>query len=162
MSTLTTVSGVNYALRNAVPPSLIPANENYGRLRVLYDYYDKSASDEFGTSGLIRMFLIPKGAKLVDSIFTTTDLGTTGVVDIGWAASDELSAGVAVELADADGIFAAADCKTSTVVAVHMTGLTPGMNKTFSAAVEVQVDFTEASNSSATGRIALASFISVD
>ncbi len=155
MSTLATVSGVNYALRVANPPSLIPANENYGRLRVLYDYYDKAAADEFGTSGLIRMFLIPKGAKLIESLLCSTDMGTTGLVDVGWAASAELSGGVAIVLADADGIFAQADLKTATVQKVSMTGLTPGFNKTFDAAVE-------ASNSSATGRIALSSIISVD
>ena len=162
MSTLTTVKGTNRTLKENVPAEQPPSSEHYGRLRILWDKYVLATGDNFGTSGLIRLYNIPKKAKLHDAIFMTSDLGTTGVVDIGWAASSELDAGSAVVAADADGIFAAADCKTGTPVAIHMTGLTPGFGKTFEAEVEVQIDFTEASDGSGSRTLQLSSFIAVD
>lgn len=157
MSTLTTVSGVNYALRTAVPPTEIPSYDNYGRLRVLHDRYVLATGDNFGTAGLIRMFIIPKGAKVFDSIFCSADLGTTGLVDVGWAASAD-----GAEVADADSLFAQADLKTATVVAVRMTGLTAGFNHLMLGSAEAQVDFTEASDGSGSRTIALTTLVSVE
>ncbi len=162
MSTLATVKGANRTNIEATPAVVAPSKESYGRLRVLYDSYALATGDNFSTSGLIRLYNLPRNCKLLDAIFFTSDLGTTGLVDIGWADSLELSGGVTVEAASAAGIFSQADCKTGTPVAIHMTGLTAGFNKTFAGSVETQIDFTEATDGSGARTISLTSFIAVD
>lgn len=156
MSTLTTVSGANYAHTQASPPEMIPAKEQYGRVRHLYDSYTLATGDNFGTSGLINMMKIPKGARVIGGQFVSPDLGTTGIVDIGWAASDD-----AVEAADADGLFVAVDIG-GVAGNSYMNGAVAGWQKTFAAEVQVQVDFTEASAGSGSRVIQLMLLICVD
>lgn len=157
MATLTTVYGANHTLayQNS-PPSMVPANEWYGRVRHLYDSYTVGASDEFGTSGLIKMMKIPKGARLIDAQVVCPATGATGVFDIGWAAG-----ATAAEAADADGIFVGIDPGAAAVDA-NMAGTVAGWNKTFSEEVQVQIDCTEATAAMAGLTIKLSLLIVVD
>ncbi len=156
MSTLTTVYGANNTIRDqTIPAPKLKASNNYGRLRILYDEYTLATGDNFGTSGLIKMMKIPAGAKLIQAHIHSPDLGTTGIVDVGYAASAD-----GVEVADADGIFAQADCGGVALNAWMTDGAALG--KEFAAEVEVQIDFTEASAGSGSRVIKLSLFIAVD
>lgn len=156
MATLTTVYGVNATKRDVTVPAVkIAANEQYGRVRVIYDEYTVDTDDEFGTSGLINMMKIPKGAKLVGAHCSCPATGTTGIFDVGWAAD---AAGVVT--ADPNGIFAGLDPGAA---AVNTNTLDiAGFGKTFDAEVQVQVDWSEASDDMGTKTLKLALFIVVD
>lgn len=157
MATLTDVYGVNATKRDVTRPAeKVPANEQYGRVRVLYDEYTVDTADEFGTSGLIKMMKIPKGARLVGARVVCPATGATGIFDVGWAAGAK-----GVELADADGIFAAQDPGDAAVDA-QMAGTVAGFNKTFEEEVQVEVDFSEATADMGTKTLKLMLFIVVD
>lgn len=144
MATLTTVKGANLTLKETVPASKIDVTMNYAKLRVLYDSYTVDAADEFGLSGVIRLFTIPKGARLIDFEVSMPASGATGIFDIGWAASAELdSDGDPVEAADADGIISQVDPGAAAVDRQKMLSTVDGFMKKFNAAVEVQADCTE-------------------
>lgn len=145
MATLTTVSGVNRTLQETSPSEMLDVTQNYGNLRVLYDKYTVATADEFGTNGLIRLFDIPRGARLISFQTSVEAAGATGIYDIGWAASVELAAdGTALEAADPDGIMQAVDPGAAAVIRQEMPNTRPGFMKKFAASVEVQADFTEA------------------
>lgn len=156
MATLTTVNGANATLRASVPSEQLAVQENYGRVRVLFDSYTVDTADEFGTSGLINCMKIPKGARLVDAAVVCPATGASGIFDIGWAAG----AG-SVEAADADGIFAQIDPGAAAVDA-RMAGTVAGWNKTFEEEVQVQIDCTEATADMGTKTIKLMLMIVVD
>lgn len=139
MATLTTVLGTNVTLKEAEPKSQIDASQEYGRVRVLYDSYSVDAADEFGTSGLIRLFKLPKGARLLDFEVSMPASGASGIFDIGWAASDD-----GTEAADADGIISQVDPGNAAVDRQAMLSTVDGYMKKFEAEVEVQADCTEA------------------
>lgn len=158
MATLTTVSGVNYAKKNVTLPTVkIPANEERGVVRHLYDEYTIDTADEFGTSGIINMMTIPKGARIVDAQVVCPAVGTTGIFDVGWAASAESGA----EVADPNGIFDQQDPGAAAVDA-NMAGTVAGWQKTFTEAVVVQVDWTEASQDGGTKTIKVSIFYVLD
>lgn len=162
MATLTTVKGVNRTLQENEPSEMLDVTQNYGNLRILYDSYTVDSADEFGTDGLIRLFTIPKGARLVDFEFSCPATGATGIFDIGWAASKELnSSGSPVEAADADGIIAQADPGAGAVNRQKMLSTAPGYMKKFNAAVEVQADCTEATDDAGGKTLRFMAIISV-
>lgn len=146
MATLTTVKGDQVTLKETVPAPALDVTANYAKLRVLYDSYTVATADEFGTSGLIRLFKIPKGARLIDFEMSCPATGATGIFDIGWAASSDLIAGTStpVEAADADGIMSQVDPGAAAINKQKMPSTVPGYMKKFSAEVEVQADCTEA------------------
>ncbi len=162
MATLTTVKGVNRTLQENSPSEMLDVTQNYGNLKVLYDYYVVDAADEFGTSGLIRLFTIPKGARLIDFETSVEAAGATGIYDIGWAESAELdSDGVAVVAADPDGIMASVDPGAAAVSRQKMVSTVPGYMKKFAAAVEVQADFSEVTADSGGDTFEFVAIISV-
>ena len=157
MATLTEVKGANVALKENVPVDKLDVTTNYGRLRVLYDSYTVDAADEFGTDGLIRLFTIPKGARLVDFEVSMPAAGATGIFNIGWAAGAD-----AVEAADDDGIIALVDPGAAAVNRQKMLSTVPGYMKKFSEAVEVQADCTEATAESGGDTFEFMALIVVD
>lgn len=162
MATLTTVKGVNRTLQENVPSEMLDVTQNYGNLRVLYDSYTVDSADEFGTDGLIRLFTIPKGARLIEFEVSMPASGATGVFDIGWAASDELdSSGSPVEAADADGIMSQVDPGDAAVDRQAMLSTAPGYMKKFNAAVEVQAACAEATAAAAGKTLHFMAIISV-
>jgi hypothetical protein len=163
MATLTTVKGANLTLKESTPSEMLDVTMSYGRMRVLYDSYVVDTADEFGTSGLVRLFTIPKGARLVHVEVSMEAAGATGIFDLGWAASAELdSAGTAVEAADADGIIQQVDPGAAAIEKQLMPSTRPGYCKLFTAAVEVQADWTEASADSGTDTLEVLAYIVVD
>ena len=102
--------GNNYKAKYiTVPETKIPVGEQRGVVRVAYDKFDM-ATDGLGvtTSDTIYMQKIPAGARVIDAWLKFADMGTSGVVDIGWQASAD-----GVETADADGIFSAIDVQAA-------------------------------------------------
>jgi len=145
MATLTTVKGANVTLRESEPTVKLDVTQNYGGLHVLYESYTVDAADEFGTSGLIRLFDIPKGSRLIEFEVSMPTSPSAGIFDIGWAASAELdSDGNAVEAADPNGILEQVDPGAAAVDRQKMLSTVPGYGKKFAASVEVQADCTEA------------------
>lgn len=163
MATLTTVKGANLTLREAVPASKLDVTMNYAKLRVLYDSYTVDTADEFGTSGLIRLFTIPKGARLLDFETSCEAAGATGIYDIGWAASADLdSTGTTLEAADPNGIMESVDPGAAAINRQKMPSTVPGYMKKFAGSVEVQADFSEATADSGTDTFEFMAIIAVE
>lgn len=164
MATLTTVKSSQLTTIEGGTGSKLDAGQNYGRLRVLYGSYTVDAADEFGTDGLVRMFSIPAGARLIDAEVSMEASGATGIFNVGWAASTAVDpdTGSALEAADADGIFALADPGAAALNRQKMAYSVPGYMKRFAAEVEVQVDWTEASADSGGDTLELVCIIALD
>lgn len=137
MATLTAVDGVNAASRKAEPSVKVEVSEQYGRVRRSYDSFAIDAADEFGTSGLIDMMKLPKGARIVDASLVMPASGATGIVDVGWDGGLNGD-----ETADPNGIFAAADPGDAAVDA-KLDKTLPGYNRKFVDEVLIQIDVTE-------------------
>lgn len=141
MATLTTVHGANATLRDQTLPSVkLASQQNYGKLRVLYDSYTVDAADEFGTDGLVNLMKVPRGARVIDMHVVMPASGATGIFDLGWAAG---SGSGDTEAADANG-FGAHDPGNAALDA-RMDGTEPGYQKTFTQEVQIQADWTEIS-----------------
>jgi hypothetical protein len=164
MATLTTVKGANVTLKENVPSEKIDVTMNYANLRVLYDTYTVDAADEFGTDGLLRLFTIPKGARLINFEVSCPATGATGIFDVGWAASVEKLPGTStpVEAADPNGILEQVDPGAAAVNQQRMPSTVPGFMKKFAAEVEVQADFTEATADAGTKTLEFVAIIAVD
>ena len=157
MATLTTVKSDQVALSEAEPSVKLDVTVNYAKLRVLYGSYTVDAADEFGTDGLVRLFKIPAGGRLIDCEVSMAASGATGIFNLGWAASAD-----AVEAADADGIIALADPGGAALNRQKMVSTVPGYLKKFASEVEVQVDWTEASADSGGDTLEVVAIIAVD
>jgi hypothetical protein len=139
MATLTSVDSVEKTLTDASPTVKLDVTLQKGVIRRLYGSYLIDAADEFGTSGLISMFTIPAGARIIHGKTTMPVSASTGIYDVGWAASAD-----AAEAADATGFFSQVDPGAAAVVGQLMLETVTGYNKRFASPVECQVDFTEA------------------
>lgn len=164
MATLTTVKSTQLTTIEGGSGSKLDAGQNYGLLRVLYGSYTVDSADEFGTSGLVRMFKIPAGARLIDAEVSMEASGATGIFDVGWAASTALDpdTGSALEAADPNGIFEQVDPGAAAVTRQKMVATVPGYMKRFTAEVEVQCDWTEASADSGGDTLELVCIIALD
>ena len=85
--------------------------------------------------------LLPKGAKVLEVMIKSSDLGTTGAFNVGWQASAELSAGSPVVAASATGFFSALDVNSAADVqlASQLSAAPSGILKDFAAAVQVVI-----------------------
>jgi hypothetical protein len=116
----------------------------HGRLRYLSGTYTIPSGDVIGTSAIIKLFKLPKGARVIECLATSDDLGTTGDLNIGWAASEETDENdVVLEAADEDGFFVALDVNAGAVSRTAMASTVAGYRKKFDAAVDVQVQPSE-------------------
>lgn len=124
-----------------VPSQKMDPGEQAGRIRSLI--MDHTFAAELTTSDALYMGKLPKGARVVDAIFKSADLGTTGVFDIGWDGGTNSD-----ETADANGLFAAVDVKAA--AAVNRMGFVPGLHKEFADEVNLIIVPSEDTDS-ATG-----------
>ena len=145
MAVLTDVKGRNKTNVDAEPSVKLDVSEHRGRVRRLYDEYVVDAADEFGLNSIIRMSTIPANSRLMDARAVIPDAGSTGVVDVGWAASAQGG-----EAADPNGIFSGLD-PASAAVDAKMAGTIAGYNKKFTEEVEAQMLWTTASDDFAGG-----------
>lgn len=136
--------GVNHqAAYIDVNPGKYGKGEFGGRVRVLYD--EKTLTEELEVNDIIKVGRLPKGARVLGATVKSPSLGTTGIVDLGYAASAD-----AVEAADADGFVLQADAGGQAVQAV---GAGAAIGKRFEAEVDVQLVVTEVSTAGSTKTI---------
>ncbi len=164
MATLTTVKSAQITQAEASPVVMQDPGQNYGRLRVLYGSYTVATADEFGTDGLVRLFKIPGGARLIDCEVSMEATGATGIFDLGWAASTAVNpdTGSAYEAADPDGIIQQVDPGAAAINRQKMPSTRPGYMKRFTAEVEVQADWTEASADAGDDTLEVVAIIALD
>jgi hypothetical protein len=127
---------------NSVPSQKIIANENFGRVRVLYDKYDFS-NGQLTSGDDLYMMKIPKGAKVLGGAFVAAQgSASAGKCTVGWLASSD-----AVESVDVDGLFAEKDFGNGDIVAgmLEETAAPAGLFKTFAAEVQAYCEISETS-----------------
>ncbi len=147
--------GLNATKRDSnVPAEKIDVNEQHGRMRVAHDEYTLTAV--LGTADSLYMMELPAGAKLYDAEISSDDLGTTGILDVGWEASADGG-----EVADPNGIYAALDVKAAAIARQKMANSVGGFLKEFSEKVKIVIVPSEASSLSA-GTIKLTVWYVVD
>ena len=137
------------------PVVKIPPGYVAGEVKFLYFSFALPGA-VVAAADVIKLGKLPKGAMVLDACLSFPDLGTTGVMDLGWAASVEVdSAGTALELADADGLMAAVDMKAAAAI-VNMADVAgaevAGFLKEFAAQVDIQLVASEATTAT-TGTI---------
>lgn len=113
--------------------------------RMYFDYTITAAPTAADT---IKLGKLPIGARVFDAALKFPDLGSTGVLELGWAASDSGAQGTA-ETADADGFMAAVDVNAAAdLVTMNQqqlaSGALAGYLKKFTAAVDVEIYVTTA------------------
>jgi len=123
----------------------------HGRLRYLSGTYTIPSGDILGTSAIVKMFKLPKGARVIEALMSSDDLGTTGDLNVGWAASEEEDEnGTVLEAADADGFFANLDVNAAAISRTAFVNTVAGFRKRFDAQVDVQVSIPEATTTDGT------------
>lgn len=132
------------------PSNKIAPGDQSGDIRFMFfDFTVPSSAPS--NSDYYSLGKIPKGARVVEACLSFPDLGTAGVVELGWAASAEKDGpngltGTALELADADGFLASVDVNAAanTVKMSSDMNNAAGFLKHFSAEVEAQLFITTA------------------
>jgi len=154
-----TIYANNATLRdNQTPSAKIESNQNFGRMRVVYDKYDFS-NGQLTSGDDLLMSKIFKGAKVYGATMSATQgSATAGKVTVGWLASDD-----AVEAADADGLLAEKDFGNGDILAgmIEETAIPAGLFKEFAAEVNAYMEVTETSVG-ADNSLELAIFLAMD
>jgi hypothetical protein len=142
---MATVYGDNYnAAYVAVPAQQVGVGEQAGRKRILFDKHTFAANVN-AISDIVKIGKLPAGARVLEAVVACPSLGTTGILDFGWAAS---ASGDIV--ADPNGFISGADAGGQAVLAKGAAaGVGAGIGKKFDEEVEIQLVFTEASDSAA-------------
>lgn len=128
----------NYTLLNNVPSEKIAPSDGYGKVRALYAEYALTA--DLASGDVIKMFRIPKGARVIDMIVDLPDLDTSGgTVDIGWSKDlKNLGTSGGGEDADADGFKANVDVATAAIKSQLAAG-SAGFGKKFAEECDFQI-----------------------
>jgi len=150
---MSTFNGVNATKRLAVPSQKLKTQDHHGRMRITHDEFTFSAV--LAINETIELMEIPAGAKVYEAEVNSTDLGSVGVLDIGWRAGSD-----GLEAKDQDGFFAALDV-TSAVARQKMTNAVAGFRKTFAERVVVEAKATTATDA-VVGLLALTLWYVVD
>jgi hypothetical protein len=149
---MATFYGVNATKRdNSVPSKKIDAQDAGGRLRVAYD--EITLAGAVTTSDVIKMMKLPSGARILDAILSSADLGTTGALNVGWEANG-------VDSAVAAGLFSAVDVNTAAISVRQSSTYSTNQFKKLGA--ETQISIVPSANTTAGGKISLAVFYALD
>ena len=119
----------------AQPSVKIPPGDVSGEKKVMYFDYTITAAPTNGDN--IKVGKLPAGARVYDAALIFPDLGTAGVLHLGWAAGGS-------EAADADGFLASVDANAAADAAfmsqaVQAGGQLPGFLKEFASEVDVEI-----------------------
>ena len=142
---MATIYGANATLRQNVPSEKIDSSDQGGRVRMIYDSYTSAGA--IAINSILEMGdKVPAGARILDVWLNYTGASTVGTIEVGWAASADGG-----EAADENGFLAGqvvttADCDKMSDVNAAVAG----MGKKFSEPVQVQLDFTAASDAADT------------
>lgn len=146
---LTNTYGVNYKKAyvgtNGVF-SPVAQGEQSGKVKIAYDSitFDNNV---VATTDVIYLMKLPAGAKIVDAILKCEDLGTTGVVDVGFSSGSEL--------------FASADVKAA-AIASHLAAGSSAHLSTLTAEKQVTAKFSEATDAALNKTLQLVVFYVVE
>ena len=122
----------------SVPSVKIGPGEQSGEVK--HAAFNITLAGAVTTSDIIKLAKLPKNSKLILMRFVCADLGTTGTLNIGWAASAD-----GVQSASATGIASAVDVNTAAVATVYYP------NQEFTGEVDIQI--APAANTTAGGAI---------
>lgn len=143
----TTEYGVNaIKLLSNVPSEKANVGEQGGVKKVIYDSFTSTGA--ITISSVLNMGgLIPAGARILDVKIVSTDLGTAGDLDVGWAAGANGD-----EAASADGFFADIDVNAAAASysMFEDNSSATGMGKKFTEAVQPVISFPEATTAAGT------------
>lgn len=156
---MSTLSGNLYGINATNTLATVPAvnNEPYdlgGRVRVAYDSYTVPSGDEVGTSAVINLFKLPKGARVVGGQLTSSSTASAGVYQVGYQENG-------VDSAVATAFWAAQDMGAA-AIDLQLAGTAAGYMKVFGAETQVEVTFTTATTSGAGDTIKVKLFYVVD
>lgn len=124
------------------PSTKIGIGDVNGHVRRIYFSYTVTATNT--ANDVIRLGYIPKGARVYDAGLKFPDMGTTGVLELGFAADVD-----AVETADPDAFMAGVDINAAAdFVTMNQqqlaSGALAGHLKKFSATCPVEIFVTTA------------------
>jgi hypothetical protein len=123
------------------PSEAVDPGQVTGNVRVLYAEYTPVAN-VIGTADVIKLFKLPKGARVINAAVKAPSLGTTGIMTLGHAASVD-----AVESAASAAFIPAASLDAGGQAVLGLpTAASTGIAKKFAAEVDVQIAFTEATD----------------
>jgi hypothetical protein len=130
---MATFKGTNATKRLGVPSEKVAVDNQGGRLRCAHDTLVSSVTGALAASDIVKMGVIPKGAKVYDCRADITDAFTTGAsVDVGWSASTD-----AAEAANATGFFS--NIALTSTARNELAASAAGMLKEFASEVDVIV-----------------------
>lgn len=136
--------GTESSKPNLAIPQLQEQGTVGGNMGVAYDKY--VAAGALSLNDRIKVGKLPKGARIVGYWIKSADLGTTGTLDLGWAASAD-----GVEAASANGMLSAVDVNTAATTKGHTDqGNMAGLGKLFGAAVDLEVKVSAATTAAGT------------
>ena len=110
-----------------VPSNKIQPGDISGDVKVAQ--FNVTLSGAITTSDVVKLVKLPKGSRILLMRFVCSDLGTTGALNIGWAASSD-----GPEAASATGIASAVDVNTAAVATQYYPN-----NSRLAGAVDVQI-----------------------
>ena len=115
-----------------------------GKVKHVYDSYTLPGV-VLASADIIELFKLPENARVLEVIASGPSLGTTGIIDIGWAAGAD-----SVEAADANGFISALDLGGAAAIK-KMTDAqsNAGYLKKFEEPVVIQAVCTEVSTATA-------------
>jgi hypothetical protein len=109
-----------------------------GRLRYMSGSFTAAAIID--TTDKVFLGRLPKGARIIEVLFSSDDMGTTGDFNVGWDASpEEGEDGSTLEVADADGFYAALDVNTAAISRTAYVSTVAGFRKRFAGKVDIVV-----------------------
>lgn len=125
-----------------VPSNKVKGKDLGGEVKKMYFDFTITAAPTAGD--VIKLGKLPKGARVHNACLQFPDLGTAGILNLGWGAGAE-----GLEAADADGLLvnvdvnAAADA-VSMQIQMEAGGANAGYLKEFAEEVTVQIDVATA------------------
>lgn len=125
-----------------VPSSKIKGKDIGGDVKRMYFDYTITAAPTNGD--VIKLGKLPAGARVHNACLQFPDLGTAGILNLGWSAGAK-----GLEAADADGLLVNVDVNTaadavSMQIQMEAGGSNAGYLKEFSEEVEIQIDVAAA------------------
>lgn len=127
-----------------IPSDKTKSNEQHGELRCSYDIY--TIPGNLSVGDIVTFGKIPKGSRVVDFWLKSSNLGTTGAGNFGWAASAD-----AAEAGNASGFLAAVVVSTAaTTSAIGTQVNVVGLGKEFLGECDVQFVVTTATTAAGT------------
>lgn len=152
-----TLYGANYtATEINVPSEKAGVGENIGKIHFSFDSFSPATADgEYEVGDVVKMFKLPKGARVIDVIAAGPSLGTTGIFKVGYEANG-------VDVADDDGFIASVDLGgQAATVSMTDTENAAAQFKKFTAETQVILTFTEASTANTGTTISLCAIYSM-